>query len=137
MKFRLYVCIVKTFNMESASKLKFKTVEEYFSVQPRPVKALLQQLRKTIQKADSQAEELISYNMPAFRLKKMLVWYAAHKEHIGFYPQPSAIETFKKELSVYKGAKGSIQFPLDKPLPLGLIRRMVEYRVAENLNRLI
>ena len=121
--------------MEAISKTKFETVDEYFSTLPQHAKAMLQELRKTIKKAAPQAEELISYNMPAFKLRGMLVWYAAYKEHIGFYPRPSAIEAFKKEVSVYKGAKGTIQFPIDKPLPLNLVIKIVKYRLKENLER--
>ena len=74
--------------------------------------------------------------MPAFKLNGMLVWFAAHSKHIGFYPRASGIEAFKKELSIYKGAKGSVQFPLDKPMPLGLITKIVKFRVNENLHRI-
>ena len=119
--------------MEATSNTKFKTVDEYLSVQPENIRAILQKLRDTIKKSAPQAEELISYNLPAFKLQGMLVYYAAFKEHIGFYPTPSAIEAFKKELSSYKGAKGSVQFPIDKPLPLNLVTKIVKYRVKENL----
>lgn len=118
-----------------ASATKFKTVEEYISTLPQHAKSILQEFRKTIQKAAPQAEEVISYNMPAFKLHGMLLWYAAWKEHIGFYPMPSALEVFKKELSAYKGAKGSVQFPIDKPLPLNLVTKIVKYRVKENLEK--
>jgi uncharacterized protein YdhG (YjbR/CyaY superfamily) len=116
-------------------KTKFTTVDEYFSALPKHTKAVLTEMRKTIKKAAPGAEELMSYNVPAFKQEGMLVWYAAHKEHIGFYPRASAIELFKKELSIYKGAKGSVQFPLDKPLPLGLIGKIVKYRLTENLEK--
>jgi len=119
--------------MEATSK--FKTVDEYLSVLPAKTKSILKKLRTTIKQAAPQAEEAISYNMPAFKLKGMLVYYAAYKEHIGFYPTPSGIEAFKKELSVYEGAKGSIKFPIDKPLPLDLITSIVKFRVIENLER--
>jgi len=118
-----------------ATATKFKTVDEYISTVPQQVKGLLKEFRKTIQKAAPQAEEVISYNMPAFKLHGMLVWYAAWKEHIGFYPTPSALEVFKKELLAYKGAKGSVQFPIDKPLPLNLVTKIVKYRVKENLEK--
>jgi|SRR5450432_1519478 uncharacterized protein YdhG (YjbR/CyaY superfamily) len=121
--------------MGTAPKLKCKTVEEYLSALPQPAKGLLQEFRKTIKKAAPGAEELISYNIPAFKLEGMLVWYAAHRAHIGFYPRASAIEAFKKELSAYKGAKGSVQFPLDKKIPFTLIGKMVKYRVKENLEK--
>lgn len=121
--------------MTAAPKTKFKTVQEYLSALPQPAKGLLQEFRKTIKKAAPGAEELMSYNVPAFKLEGMLVWYAAHTAHIGFYPRASAIEAFKKELSAYKGAKGSVQFPFDKKIPLPLIGKMVKYRVKENLER--
>ncbi|MCK9212783.1 MAG: DUF1801 domain-containing protein [Ignavibacteriaceae bacterium] len=117
--------------MEPTSK-KFKTVDEYFSTFPKNVKNILTELRKTIKQAAPQAEELISYNMPAFKLNGILVYYAAYNKHIGFYPTSSGIETFKNELSDYKWAKGSIQFPLDKPLPTELITNIVKFRVMRN-----
>ena len=115
-----------------ATRTKYKTVDEYFSKLPRHTKVLMQELRTTIKKLAPQAEEVISYNMPAFKQEGMLVWYAAFNQHIGFYPRVSGIEAFKKELSVYKNAKGSVQFPLDKPLPLSLVSKIVKYRVKEN-----
>jgi uncharacterized protein YdhG (YjbR/CyaY superfamily) len=121
--------------MTTTLKTKFKTVDEYVAAFPPPTKALLHAFRKAIKNAAPGAEELISYNMPAFKLNGMLVWYAAYKNHIGFYPKPSGIEAFKKELSIFKGAKGSIQFPIDKPLPLSLVGKIVKYRVKENLEK--
>ena len=118
-----------------ATNRKFKTVDEYLSAFPANTKSVLKDLRKTIKQAAPQAEELISYNMPAFKLHGMLVYYAAYKEHIGFYPTPSGIEAFKKELSIYEGAKGSVKFPIDKPIPLDLISKIVKYRVKENLEK--
>jgi len=114
---------------------KPKDIDEYISGYPREIKKLLEQFRATIRKAAPKAEEAISYGLPAFKYNGMLVWFAAHSKHIGFYPRVSAIERFKKELSVYKGAKGSIQFPLDKPLPWGLIGKIVKFRLQENLQR--
>jgi len=121
--------------MISTPNSKFLTVEEYFSALAANTGKILKELRKTIKKAAPQAEELISYNMPAFRLQGMLVWYAAFREHIGFFPRPSAISKFKEELSGYKVSKGTIRFPIDKPLPLGLISRIVKFRVKENLEK--
>ena len=89
----------------------------------------------TIREAAPDAEETIKYQMPTFTLDGNLVHFAAFKKHIGFYPAPTGIEEFKDELSMYDGGKGSVQFPLDKPVPFGLIRRIVEYRVKENLAR--
>lgn len=121
--------------MEAYTKTKFKTVDEYFSTFPIHVKNILTELRKTIKQAAPQAEELISYNMPAFKLNGILVYYAAYNKHIGFYPTASGIEAFKKELSGYKWSKGAIQFPIDKPLPLELIIKIVKFRVAKNLEK--
>ena len=118
--------------METNAKTKFKTVDEYFSTFPKNVKNILTELRKTIKQAAPEAEELISYNMPAFKLNGILVYYAAYNKHIGFYPTSSGIETFKNELSVYKWGKGSIQFPLDQPLPTELITNIVKFRVMRN-----
>jgi uncharacterized protein YdhG (YjbR/CyaY superfamily) len=99
------------------------------------VRTILYELRQTIREAAPDAEETINYQMPTFTLNGNLVHFAAFKNHIGFYPTPTGIDAFKKELSVYKGAKGSVQFPIDQPLPLALIRRIVEYRVKENRQR--
>jgi uncharacterized protein YdhG (YjbR/CyaY superfamily) len=96
---------------------------------------ILEELRATIRAAAPDAKEKISYQMPTFDLKGNLVHFAAHKNHIGFYPQPSGIQAFKKELSIYEGAKGSVQFPIDEPLPLELVSKIVKFRVAENLKR--
>jgi len=112
--------------------IKFKTVDEYIGTFPVATKKIMQQVRKTIIDAAPEAEEVISYNMPAYKQEGMLVFFAAYKEHIGFYPTPGGIEAFKKELSVYNSAKGSVQFPIDKPMPLALITKIVKYRVKEN-----
>jgi len=111
---------------------KFQTVDEYISTFPPATKKALKDIRSTIKKAAPGAEEAISYNIPAFRLDGMLVWYAGYKEHIGLYPRPNVIQFFKKELTNYKLSKGAIQFPLDRPLPVELITRIVKYRIAEN-----
>ena len=110
---------------------KFKNTDEYISVFPEATQEILQQLRNTIKKAAPQAEEVISYNMPAYRLNSILVYFAGYANHIGFYPTPSALEAFKKEIAVYKSSKGAVQFPLDKPLPLALITRIVEFRAGQ------
>lgn len=96
---------------------------------------MLEELRQAIKLAAPAAEEVISYQMPAFKYHGVLVYFAAYKHHIGVYPTSSGIAAFKKELSVYKGAKGSVQFPLDKPLPLALIKKIVKFRVKENLEK--
>ena len=109
------------------------TIDEYISGFPDDIQTLLQQVRAAIREAAPEAEEAIKYAMPTFVLNGNLVHFAAFKHHIGFYPVPSGIEAFKKELSAYKGAKGSVQFPLDQPMPLELITKIVKFRVNENL----
>ena len=111
------------------------TIDEYISSFPEDIQTLLQQIRVTIREAAPEAEEAIKYAMPTFVLNGNLVHFAAFKNHIGFYPVPSGIEAFKKELSVYKGAKGSVQFPLDQPMPLELITKIVKFRVSENMKK--
>lgn len=108
-------------------------VDNYINGFPEDIQKILRQVRETIRNAAPDATETISYAMPTFVLNGNLVHFAAYKNHIGFYPVPSGIEAFKEELSVYKGAKGSVQFPLDKPMPLVLIERIVKFRVQENL----
>jgi uncharacterized protein YdhG (YjbR/CyaY superfamily) len=112
-----------------------KTIDEYIAGFPPDVQAILQKIRLTIRKAAPGAEETIKYQMPTFMLKGNLVYFAAFKEHIGFYPIPTGIEKFRKELAVYKQGRGSVQFPLDQPMPYGLISRIVKFRVKENLAR--
>lgn len=112
-------------------------IDKYIGSFPKEIQVLLQQIRETIRQAAPEAEEAIKYAMPTFVLNGNLVHFAAFKNHIGFYPVPSGIEAFKEELSVYKGAKGSVQFPLDKPMPLSLITKIVKFRVQENLNKKI
>jgi uncharacterized protein YdhG (YjbR/CyaY superfamily) len=115
------------------NKTGFNSIDEYIATFPEEVRKILEELRATIKAAAPAAEEKISYQMPTFFLKGNLVHFAAYKKHIGFYPTSSGIRAFKKELSVYEGAKGSVKFPIDKPLPLKLISRIVKFRVAENL----
>lgn len=112
-----------------------ENIDEYIARFPAPVQALLKELRATIKKAAPEAEETISYQMPTFVLKGNLVHFAAYKNHIGFYPAPSGIEHFKKELSGFKSAKGSVQFPLDQPVPYQLVSEIVKFRVKENLEK--
>ena len=111
-----------------------KDIAAYIAGLPKDAQGRCQQLRTTIKKAAPQAEEVISYRLPAFKQNGLLVWFAMHTKHIGFYPRASGIAAFKKELSDYKSAKGSVQFPLGKPLPLRLVARMVKFRVRENLS---
>lgn len=116
-------------------KNTFTTIDEYISMFPDEVQVLLQSLRQVIKKAAPSAKEKISYQMPTFDFYGNLVHFAAYKNHIGFYPAPSGIEAFKQELSGYKSAKGSVQFPLNQPLPLELISKIVAYRVNENMEK--
>jgi uncharacterized protein YdhG (YjbR/CyaY superfamily) len=108
------------------------SIDEYLSTFPPETKMMLGLLRKTIRETVPQAEEVISYNMPAAKWHGMLVYYAGYKNHIGFYPTGSGIKNFQKDLTGYKTSKGTVQFPLDKPLPLSLIKKMIRFRVKEN-----
>lgn len=114
---------------------KANDTDQYIAGFPKETRELLEQVRAAIKKAAPDAEELISYQMPAYKYHGMLVYFAGYKKHIGFYPTASGIAAFKKELSVYKGARGSVQFPLDKPLPIQLITKIVAFRVKENLKK--
>ncbi len=111
------------------------TIDDYIAGFTKDVQVILEELRATIGKAAPEAEETINYQIPTFTVKGNLVHFAAYKSHIGFYPTPSGTAAFKKELSAYEGAKGSVQFPIDKPLPLRLITKIVKFRVKENLGR--
>jgi uncharacterized protein YdhG (YjbR/CyaY superfamily) len=113
----------------------YTSIDEYIFSFPTDVQKKLTQLRVLIAQVAPNAEEKISYQMPAFYLDGILVWFAGHPSHIGFYPRASAIAKFKRELSRYKNAKGSVQFPLDEPLPVELIKRMVRFRVEENVKK--
>lgn len=113
----------------------FKDIDSYIAEQVPDVRARLEQIRQAIKTTAPKAEEVISYRMPAFKYHGMLVYFAAFKNHIGFYALPSGNEAFQKELSAYKQGKGSIQFPLDKPVPLALIKKIVKFRVKENLEK--
>ena len=111
------------------------TIDEYIAACPAGVRTLLETLRATIRAAAPEAQERISYQIPTFYLDGNLVHFAAFKNHIGFYPTSSGIEAFRSELSAYPCARGTVRFPLDQPLPLPLIRRIVEFRVAESRRR--
>jgi len=113
-------------------KKTISSIDEYILTFPEDVQELLQTLRKVIKEVAPEATEKISYQMPTFDLYGNLVHFAAYKNHIGFYPTPSGIEKFKNELAMYKGAKGSVQFPINEPLPYELIRQIVKFRVIEN-----
>lgn len=110
-------------------------VDKYIAAFSKEIQEILERLRSTIKNAAPGAEQRINYGIPTFTLIGNLVHFAAFKNHIGFYPAPSGILAFKKELSVYEGAKGSIKFPIDKPLPFDLIKEIVKYRVKENLEK--
>ena len=116
-------------------KAGFASIDEYIATFPKDIQGILKKIRDTIRNAAPNAKETINYQMPTFTLEGNLVHFAAYKNHIGFYPTPTGIEKFKKELSVYAGAKGSVQFPLDKPIPYDLISKIVKFRVKENLER--
>lgn len=109
-----------------------KNVTEYIAGFPEDVQNRMHELRDAIKKAAPNAEETIAYMMPAYKYHGPLVYFAGYKNHIGFYATPNGHEAFKKELSVYKQGKGSVQFPLDKPLPLGLVSKIVKFRVKQN-----
>jgi uncharacterized protein YdhG (YjbR/CyaY superfamily) len=119
----------------SIIKNTHQSIDNYIYDFPPETQKILEEIRETIRKAAPGSEEIISYNMPAFTLKGILVYFAGYKNHIGFYPTSSGIEAFKTEFSKYKWAKGSVQFPIDKPLPLRLITKIVKFRVKENLER--
>lgn len=114
---------------------QYKTVDEYMNAFPEHIQQILEKMRQTIRKAAPEAFEGISYQMPTFKLNGNLVYFAAFKKHIGFYPTSSGIEAFKDELSAYKKGKGSVQFPLDKPIPYDLVEKIVLFRVKENLTK--
>jgi uncharacterized protein YdhG (YjbR/CyaY superfamily) len=109
-----------------------KTIDEYIERFPSEVQDMLVQLRAAIRQAAPEAEDVISYQMPAFKYHGIIVYFAAYKKHIGFYPTSSGISQFKQELTGYKSAKGSVQFPLDKPLPLDIISNIIRFKVMEN-----
>ena len=110
-----------------------ETIDQYIASFPKDIQKMLEEIRATIRKAAPNAQEAIKYAIPTFIQNGNLVHFAAFKNHIGFYPAPRALEEFKKELSAYEGSKGAVKFPLDSPVPLPLIRKIVKYRVRQNL----
>lgn len=112
------------------------TVNDYIAAQPAELQPLLEQVRATIRKAAPDAEEVISYGMPAYKQHQVLVYFAGYKKHIGFYPTGSGIEAFKDKFTDYKWSKGAVQFPLDAPLPLALITKMVKFRMKDDAQRM-
>lgn len=117
------------------AKTNYKSVDEYISIFPKDIQKTLEHVRQTIKKSAPEAEETINYQIPTFKLNGNLVHFAAFKNHIGFYPAPSGLKAFKKEISNYKSSKGSVQFPIDEPIPLSLISKIVKYRVKENMSK--
>lgn len=116
-------------------KTSGKTMDEFIANSPKEAKPALRKIRALVRKAAPGAEEAINYGIPTFKLNGNLVHFAGFKSHIGFYPTPTGIEKFKKELSAYETAKGSVKFPLDAPIPYNLIERIVRFRVKENLEK--
>lgn len=115
-----------------AKTKSYATVDEYIAFAEPKIKRALKDIRKTIKAIAPEAEEVISYQIPGYKYHGMLVFFAGWKNHISLYPAPWGAETLKKEMSAYEGSKGTIKFPLDKPMPLTLIRKMVKYRMKEN-----
>ena len=118
-----------------ASRPTYKSIDEYIAAFPEDVRKKLEKLRKVIQSSAPRAEEAIAYGIPTFRLNGNLVHFAAFKDHISLFPSSSPIPVFKKELASFKVSKGTIQFPLDRPIPFDLVKRIVKFRVRENLDR--
>jgi uncharacterized protein YdhG (YjbR/CyaY superfamily) len=116
-----------------ATKKGFKTIDEYIATFPKNVQSILDEMRQAIRESAPQAEEVISYQIPAFKLNGNLVYFGAFRNHIGFYPTSSPMEAFKEELSGYAVSKGTVRFPLDKPIPFDLVKKIVKFRVKENL----
>jgi uncharacterized protein YdhG (YjbR/CyaY superfamily) len=117
------------------NKAKTNTIDEFIALYPIDVQEILKKVRATIKKAAPAAVETITYGIPTFVLKGNLVHFSAYKNHIGFYPTSSGIARFKDELTVYKTSRGTVQFPLDKPIPYDLISKIVTFRVKENLEK--
>ena len=121
--------------MATRMDMSIKTIDEYVAQFPKDIQVLLEKMRTIISKAAPKAEEAMAYGIPTFKLHGNLVHFGGYKSHIGFYPAPSGIEAFKKELAEYEGSKGTIRFPLDKPLPATLITQVVKFRVKKNLEK--
>jgi uncharacterized protein YdhG (YjbR/CyaY superfamily) len=116
-------------------KKQVNTIDEYIATFPKQIQDILQELRQTIRESAPQAQEAISYQIPTFKLNGNLVHFGAFKDHIGFFPTSSGVAAFRKELSKYEISRGTIRFPLDKPIPFDLVRKIVKYRVTENLQK--
>lgn len=111
---------------------KFKTIDEYHTAFPEAVQLKLDEMRSILRQALPKAEETISYNMPAFKMKRVLVYYAAAQKHIGFYPTAGPIQVFAEELKKYQTSKGAIQFPMDQKIPVALVKKIAKYRLEED-----
>jgi len=118
-----------------ADSIKIKTIRQYMETFPESTQKILRKLHKAIKETAPDAQETISYNMPAFMLNGPLVYYAGYKRHIGFYPTGAGIAAFKNEISDYKHSKGAIQFPIDEPIPLDLVKKIVKHRIKMNLEK--
>jgi uncharacterized protein YdhG (YjbR/CyaY superfamily) len=116
-------------------KEQIRTIDEYIATFPEYIQEILQKIRQAIKESAPQAQEAISYRIPTFKLNGNLVHFAAFKDHIGFFPTSSGVDAFQKELSGYETSKGTIRFPLNKSIPFDLIRKIVKFRVKENLER--
>ncbi|MFC4212183.1 iron chaperone [Pedobacter lithocola] len=117
-------------------KLEPKTIDDYIQLFPAKTQLILEQIRETLRKAVPNANEVISYKMPAFKQNTVLVYFAAYEKHIGFYPTGSGIKVFQNEFGEYKWSKGAVQFPIDKPMPLDLITRITKFRAEEDLDKI-
>ena len=114
---------------------EYRTIDEYIATFPKDIQTILEKLRQAIRESAPNAKEAISYQMPAFKLNGNLVYFAAFKNHISFFPTSSAIEAFKEKLSPYELSKGTVRFPINEPIPFDLIKEMVKFRVRENLGK--
>ena len=119
-----------------AGKRQSKNIDEYIQTFPEEVQIILEKMRQTIRKAAPEAEEAISYQIPTFKLNGNLVHFAAFKNHVSFFPTARGVEAFKKELSRFKGSRGTVQFPLDRPVPYDLVRKITVFRRKENLEKM-
>ena len=121
-------------NMDNRGPKKApESIDEYIGTFPKDIRSKLESIRKAVKEEAPDAKEVISYGMPAFKLNRVLVYFAAQRKHIGFYPTASGISAFEEELSQFKHSKGAVQFPIDEPVPLELVRKMVRFRVKEDM----
>ena len=121
--------------VQNMDKRQYKNIDEYIAGFPENIQAILQNLRRVIHEAAPEAQETISYGMPAFRQNGIMVYFAAFKDHIGFFPTSSGVSAFPKELAPYNTSKGTVRFPLDEPIPVNLIKKIVKFRAQENRNK--